>query len=434
MRKKYDSNNWSVNKFVLLLSCLLLLFCVISRFVFVAKSDVGLIYDAKRLTLLANNILNGNGFVYDAGIPRASRAPLYPLFLAGIGKLFGPDHQLVRYVEALINSLLLIVIYQIGKTLCSRSVGLISAIIYGLSSITYFSTVTILTENLTTFLFFTGFMVIFKNDLINSRSKLLFVLGWILIMLSCLVRPNNVVFIPFYVLYLIFRERRIWVKKAVYVICIGLLVLSPWTMRNYKIYNKIIPITSSGPGNIFIGNYFDVGGRRYDIEKKGLPAPLVSEISGYLKYDSDEELYEPYVSDFYWKHIKTKLTSHPVDSLMYIAKKMSLAFLPYDDWYDWYKKLGIDERHFEYFFPLKMLSYKILFLPFVTGIVLALRAKYNALLLLYLASQIFLIGLVFYDGPRYRIIFYPVVAIYAGILVDFILRKINLIRRTKEVV
>ncbi len=71
----------------------------------------------------------------------AKRGWLYPLFIAGIYQVCGPHDFFVRLAQALIDALSCLLIYGIGKSIFSRTAGVIAASIYALyPGFIYYST------------------------------------------------------------------------------------------------------------------------------------------------------------------------------------------------------------------------------------------------------------------------------------------------------
>lgn len=85
---------------------------------------------------VAQNILTGKDFTdrgRDAGIE-----PLYPLFLAGIYKVFGHNYDIVRIIQIIIFALSVVFVYLLSKRLFGRRVAIWSsiatALFYGIAN------------------------------------------------------------------------------------------------------------------------------------------------------------------------------------------------------------------------------------------------------------------------------------------------------------
>src|SRR4051794_35661705 len=78
------------------------------------------VYDAKAYAAIAGNLERGEGVTVGAGAtqPSSNYSPGLPLFVAGIYKLSGGDHeQLARIVLALIGTLSVLFAYLLGRRL-----------------------------------------------------------------------------------------------------------------------------------------------------------------------------------------------------------------------------------------------------------------------------------------------------------------------------
>src|SRR3954466_266444 len=89
-------------------------------------------------TEIAANIINGNGFVYDAERAASAttghltREPIYALFLASILALFGHFDPYVMLFQALLNALTCLVLYFIVVKVFNRKTALIACFLYAL--------------------------------------------------------------------------------------------------------------------------------------------------------------------------------------------------------------------------------------------------------------------------------------------------------------
>jgi len=95
-----------------------------------ATSDQGF-YDR-----VAQNVLAGKGFTdqgRDAGIE-----PLFPLFLAGVYKVFGHNYNVVRVIQIILFALTVVFIYLLVEKLFGRKIALWSsmatALFYGIAN------------------------------------------------------------------------------------------------------------------------------------------------------------------------------------------------------------------------------------------------------------------------------------------------------------
>lgn len=190
-----------------------------------------------------NLILHGQ---YGYPEPTAYRAPGYTIFLAGIYKIFGFKEVAGQIANGLFNSINCILLYFIGKKV-SRLVGKISSIMLALYpthiliSSYLCSDVLYTTVLLIVVLYFSGFI---KSDFLSTDK---IVAGLILALGSLYIRPLFLLFfVPF--IYFLRRQGRVPYRKIgkYLLIYAGLfcLIIAPWWIRNYVVFDRFIPYTT----------------------------------------------------------------------------------------------------------------------------------------------------------------------------------------------
>ncbi len=204
---------------------------------------------------LAIRLLEGKGYVTAEGIATAFRAPAYPYFLAGVYAIFGHDFVVVRIIQSLIDSLILLVIFVIARLLFNKSVAIISALIYAIYPLLIYSANTLFPTTLFILLLSISIWLLFKleRNVTAFQSALL----GVILGLSILTVPTILAFIPLALLWLFFAVEKKggkFVCNAGIIVVVMGLVLSPWLVRNKKVFNKFLLITTNGGYNFWMGN------------------------------------------------------------------------------------------------------------------------------------------------------------------------------------
>lgn len=195
-------------------------------------------------------------FKTDHLVPTAARSPLPILILAGLLKILGSHYYYPLFIYSwMLSSLAAVFLYFFtAKMLESRLLALITALIYALYppemaiSIGYAAA----SESLFTLLLLLYFFILFRS--IEVNSLFLTVLSGGILALACLTRPV-ILFFPF--LYMVWMARLhgrealkfIFLFSATFV-----LVLSPWILRNQKVFHKPIVATTLGGYNLLRHN------------------------------------------------------------------------------------------------------------------------------------------------------------------------------------
>jgi len=178
----------------------------------------------------------------------AFRAPVYPLFLAGIYSVFGHKPNVAIIFQLILSSLTCILVYYIGEVFIRKGVGFIAGLLLALDFPTAIYGNLIMTDMLFTFLFLASIYFILKFFREGKRKHLIY--SAILLGASALCRQVILYFAFVMVLSFIVVYRRNFIK-ALLNYCIYILIflaaVSPWAIRNYIVYDNLsLSITQGG--------------------------------------------------------------------------------------------------------------------------------------------------------------------------------------------
>jgi len=231
-----NERDWILIIFIFIITLALGSFCLKFFPSFPIISDA-MIYDD-----IALNLIEKRGFTLE-GNPVAE-APGYPIFLAFVYFLFGHNYQIVRIIQFLLLAGMGAIVYFIARKFLN-----FSRILAFLTSLTiiiwpYFvlySTL-ILTEIL--FIFFLLVSVSLFLEFSTTPSFKNALLTGFFFGLANLFRPV-IVLLPFWMVFffLIFGKKRgknFSLSKIFLLLVIFLLMLAPWTIRNYFQFHKLI--------------------------------------------------------------------------------------------------------------------------------------------------------------------------------------------------
>jgi len=200
--------------------------------------------------------------------PTAWLPPLYPLLLAGVFKIFGVYTATSAWVAFAINSALsgatAMLVWELAARSFSRRCALWSAWIYALHPAAMQYAVRWAWEmTLTTFLFTMLLVLALRMRNIGdptpprARNQLanwcLFGLLWGLIALS---NSSLLLFLPFSALWILWGtwRRQHIVRDVVLASLICLACVAPWTIRNYTVFHKLIPMRGNLGVEMYLGN------------------------------------------------------------------------------------------------------------------------------------------------------------------------------------
>jgi 4-amino-4-deoxy-L-arabinose transferase-like glycosyltransferase len=237
------------NSRIILIALIIFLSALIIRLAVAVSWHPKIIDDQMCYLKIATSLANGTGFKQD-GIIETYRDPLYPAFVAVIYNLTAGDPaQTVTIIQAFFSALTCIFIFLLTQKLWGEKIGIIAGIISIFTPDFILYNCVLLTESL--YMLITALLIwcVYRY---GDKT-----LGWIiaafLLGLAALTRPFALIFIPF-LLYWLYSRKRLKIHKLVIFLLITIAVISPWTVRNYNVTGHIVPITSAGGINLWIGN------------------------------------------------------------------------------------------------------------------------------------------------------------------------------------
>jgi len=236
-----------------------ILICFITAFIirisWVYFVDAQLTSDAIRYYKSGVEISAGKGYVAN-GAPTAYFPVGYPAFLGLIFAVFGPSLFIGKISNIILSMGILFFSYYISKRLFnSELVGRITLLVLSFypNHIAYCSL--LLSETLFLFLLLLGTML-----LIEAKHGLWLALASGTVFgLTCLVKPQAI-FIPaifFGVSQITNVRKKVFLKhlRLFVIVHISMIItILPWVVRNYRVFNKFVLISTNGGINLVIGN------------------------------------------------------------------------------------------------------------------------------------------------------------------------------------
>ena len=209
--------------------------------------------DSVEYLAIAENMRLGHGFSWDGSEPyrpNSFRTPIYPGFLF-LSRILSGSYESALVIQSILVVLSAYFLFLIGKEYFSRKIALWSTAIFLFVPFSLNVSVKFLTQSLFSFLLILsvwGWLKFLKT----GRSRYFILVSFILPALA-LTRPIAQYIILVFVLSLFYSaytrqiNLNLWgfLKKALMMTSIFILVLLPWLMRNYKTlgYFKLSSIT-----------------------------------------------------------------------------------------------------------------------------------------------------------------------------------------------
>ena len=229
---------------------------------------------------IARSIALGHGFSSPFTIeytgPTAWLAPLYPCILAGVFKIFGvytfASSWVILTINSFFSALNCIPIYHIARRSFSRKAAFWSAWIWALLPYSMYYAIhwaweTALAALLLSCVFLLSLRMagIGDSEATSSHSRKDWLLFGVLWGLVALVNPSLLLGLPLSGLRILWQQRRAVGLKAPLISAtfagiVFVLILTPWMVRNYRVFHKFIPVRSNFGEELRLGNADDAVG------------------------------------------------------------------------------------------------------------------------------------------------------------------------------
>jgi 4-amino-4-deoxy-L-arabinose transferase-like glycosyltransferase len=186
--------------------------------------------------------------------------PIYPYLLAGIFKLFGvysyTSNIMIRLVDNAFSAFTCWPIYAIGARAFSKRLGVAAAWIWVVFPMSlFFSTVWVWDTALSALMVA---LIVAATLQVRGSARLSSWIGYgALWAAGAMVNPSVVSILPPLALWAIWPLRRELVPAGKLVMASSLIFIAgiaPWTIRNYVVFHKFIPLRSNFGLELWLGN------------------------------------------------------------------------------------------------------------------------------------------------------------------------------------
>lgn len=369
--------------------------------------------------IVAQNLLAGHGFAGSAWFvpegPTAFMAPVYVFMLYGALLIFGgAGYAVLQIVQAAIGAASVWLLHRLSARFVSVPVASVAALILAFHPThAYLATVIHPLVLITFTLLATLASLAWFRE---KPNKVRLCTTGILYGFALLTDPAILCIGPVIVLALFTRldlpiaHRAGWTAA---VLCIAVAVVSPWTMRNYLVFERFIPVKSQLGYILWVGNHEGATGTQTILREDGtvghinerLPESLVHELS---------EMPEPEAYSTLGKIAAEYIRAHPVETAVRSLKKAGYYWVfPY-----WHvNPVDRDAPYRAHVRRPEELLWFIVLIPAIVGLVVHRDRLLVALFtLMPCACYTALYALTNVgSNPRYRIPIEPLVMVWAAI-------------------
>ena len=219
--------------------------------------------DQLEYLMLSKNITENCTFSFELNPPfhpTIYRGPLYPAFISIVRFLTSDQLINIIYFQVLLQGFCSIIIFELLKPRVKPAFAIGAAFAFAICPGLIIWTKSIHSETLYTFMLI--LTIFFFNKAICSKKYLTMWFCGTLMGLSILCRSNGLFLIPPFLITIchFMTNRFTWCR----IFILGLIMaLAPWTIRNYRVSDKISLSPTSGALAFYIPTYFMVPGDDY---------------------------------------------------------------------------------------------------------------------------------------------------------------------------
>jgi MYXO-CTERM domain-containing protein len=360
------------------------------------------LYHQQALDILAGKLVPDGAYFHSS--------PLYPFVLAGLMRVFAGSLAAVRLVQAVVGTASVFLIAMLARAALGRRAAVATAYLAALYVPFIFFESEILEITLVIALVTTMLLVLARRR--ASAGPVSACAAGVLLGLASLGKPNLLLFAPVGSA-LVFagggaRARRL-VSAAAFFLAAGLTIL-PVTIHNYRASGDLIPVSSNGGINLYIGNHPGAPGV-FQVPPE-MRLDLLASSTEAAERALGRTLSAGEVSDFWAGRAFASMRSRPGAWLGLMARKTALFWNHYEI-----------PNHYHFYFVREFAP--VLRLPVSTfgvvaplgllglGLAAARRKRHAALLTAY--GVTFMASVVpFFITARYRLPIVPVLLVGAG--------------------
>ncbi len=355
------------------------------------------------------SIIEGRGYsmprsvsIYPGDQPLyAWREPVFSFLLVPVFFLFGENYLVVKIILAVLGSLAVVLLYQLGReTFGSEKVGMVAALTaVFLPELVYWSGY-LSPESLAVFILLPP--ILFLTRSVKKPSFLNIFSAGSLLGLAALTRAQTILLTPFLLLsfILVCRDKGRALRNAGLMLLFFGLVLSPWVIRNYAIFHRPVVIPT------VTGEVFYIANNPGALKEINKPAAFFhSEDVSLFKNMS-----ELGICSWYRKEAFKFIFSHPRDYLKLVGNR-------FVRFWRFYPHLGAGIKgslYNVYHFWLSILTSGVMITLFVIGVAFSLKDWRRTLILVTLIVSFSTLTILGRATIRYRLPIMPYVILFAA--------------------
>ena len=198
----------------------------------------------------ANELAHGNGFVEPfrlqfegLRLPSAGHPPLYPLVLSVVSLLGGESTMAHRAVGLPLGAVTIVLVGLLGRRAGGPRVGLVAAAICAVYPLMIATDGALMSETLYGPLIAATLLAAWR--MLDAPGTGIALLTGAAIGLAALTRSEALLLLPVLAWPVAVRGGPGWPARAALVTAACVLVIAPWTIRNFVVFDHLVPISNN---------------------------------------------------------------------------------------------------------------------------------------------------------------------------------------------
>jgi hypothetical protein len=255
----------------------------------------------------AQRLLETASYLRTDGVMTAFWPVGYPALLATLQWLTGDMLTMARLLNVVANASLLLIYRALFSRMFSVRESAVFTLFIALHPVLLFSSVILMTEQVFMVLLWGAILLLHRS----ASSPGVMALAGLLLGFAAYVKPVGLIFAVGFAVHIVVLKRR--PLPAMVMLLVMLVVLSPWVMRNWQVFDGLVPVSTNGGYNFLMGNHSGAnGGINFDF---------------HYEYGEINELQ---ASGAAYSQALSDIVTHPIQSSARLPMKLIHAYWRFD--------------------------------------------------------------------------------------------------------
>jgi 4-amino-4-deoxy-L-arabinose transferase-like glycosyltransferase len=252
----------------------------------------------------------------------------------------------------------------------------------------------------------------------DKRSARLYALSGLIFGLAGLSKTLYLALFPLFIIWFWLSRRagaRDLLKAAVISGIVSMIVISPWSIRNYLVFREFIPVNLNNGYNLWVGNNPNATGSLFTRDRVGMWETMPEDMRDKLARMNDVEK-----NELFREKAVSYIKSHPDRFFKLIPQKLLFLW-----WFDPYMPTD---------FPgLREAIYLALLIPALIGMVIS-RRRFRGVSIFYMIYlELSFIYSIYYGSVRFRYLIEFSFILFASVTGIWIYDKLMALKQRKNI-